>query len=169
MKNANLLNLVIVLFIAALSPAATRLVPSEHPTIQAAIDACNDGDVVIVTPGTYTGEGNRDIGFKGKAITVRSLNGPENCVIDCNAAERDLHRGFYFHSDEDANSVVDGFTIINGYAEYGGGIYCYQSTPAINSCRISGNSATDDGGGVSCDWSYPTISNSVIAGNMGWE
>ncbi len=92
-----------VLFLATSGPiiAATRLVPAEYPTIQSAIDDCNDGDEVVIATGTYTGEGNRDISFHGKAITVRSENGPENCIIDC----QQLGRGFYFHNGEDANSI----------------------------------------------------------------
>ncbi|MHC5184552.1 MAG: hypothetical protein ACYSPI_09805, partial [Planctomycetota bacterium] len=42
----------------------------DYPTIQAAIDAAVDNDVVVLNPGTYTGDGNRDIVFPGKAITV---------------------------------------------------------------------------------------------------
>ncbi len=50
--------------------AAELYVPSEYETIQAAIDDCDDGDVVIIAEGTYRGNGNRDIDFRGKAITV---------------------------------------------------------------------------------------------------
>lgn len=42
--------------------------------IQLAIDFPEGGDTVIVFDGIYTGIGNRDIDFKGKAITVQSAN-----------------------------------------------------------------------------------------------
>ena len=47
--------------------------PADFTNIQAAIDDANHGDTVEVRPGTYTGDGNRDIDFLGKAITIRSV------------------------------------------------------------------------------------------------
>jgi hypothetical protein len=92
-------------------------VPSEYPTIQAAIDAAIDGNMVTVLPGTYTGAGNRDIDFLGKAITVRGVSGPANCIIDCNGSPNEPHRGFYFHNGEGPNSILSGLTITNGYSD----------------------------------------------------
>ena len=62
--------------------------PADFTTIQAAIDDANDGDQVVIQPGTYTGLGNRDIDFKDKTITVRSIdpNDPNivrSTVINC--------------------------------------------------------------------------------------
>jgi pectin methylesterase-like acyl-CoA thioesterase len=51
--------------------------PADFSNIQAAINDSNDDDIIEVRPGTYTGTGNRDIDFKGKAITVKSKYGPE--------------------------------------------------------------------------------------------
>ena len=76
-----------------------RHVPSEYSTIQAAINACNNEDAVIVADGNYTGADNKNIDFGGLAITLRSENGPDRCIIDC----ENSGRGFYFHSGEDAN------------------------------------------------------------------
>jgi len=151
---------------------------ADFSTIQAGIDDSNDGDTVLVADGTYTGDGNRDIDFHGKAITVISENGPKNCIIDCNGTEADPHRGFNFHSGEDACSAVIGFTITNGYAPrvcfyrppdwpcfyLGGGILCKGSSPTISHCRITGNRAEYGGGIYSYDGN-PIISHCTISGN----
>jgi hypothetical protein len=166
--------------------------PADFNTIQAAIDDSNDGDTIIVADGIYMGDGNRDIEFshglpegQTRAITVRSANGPENCIIDCNASRDGYnhHRGFRFISGEDANSVISGFTIINGYAPcegylpplgvcgyIGGAIYCgWSSSPTISNCIFTGNSALDasgSGGGICCHLrSNPTVSNCIFFGN----
>jgi hypothetical protein len=102
-------------------------VPDEYSTIQRAIDVSWDGGTVWVADGNYTGQGNRDIDFRGKAIMVRSENGPDDCIIDCNGTQTENHRGFYFHNGEDPCSVLQGFTIRNGHAEEGGGICCLRT------------------------------------------
>ena len=81
----------------------------DYPTIQAAINNANEGDEVVCADGIYTGVGNRGIDFLGKAITVRSENGPGSCIIDCSS----LGNGFRFDTYEEASSVVEGFTIRN--------------------------------------------------------
>ncbi|MHC4574149.1 MAG: right-handed parallel beta-helix repeat-containing protein [Planctomycetota bacterium] len=117
--------------------------PADFTSIQAAINDANDGDTVDVWPGIYTGDGNRDIDFQGKAITVRSQNGPDSCIIDCNGRYAQNHRGFYFAAGEDANSILEGFAIINGYivtiCAGGAGIYCNQSSPVIRNCIMANN------------------------------
>jgi hypothetical protein len=110
---------------AAIPAAATTYVirpdgTADFPTIQAAIDAATDGDVIELTDGTFTGEGNRDIDYLGRAITIRSQSGnPEACAIDCEGSETEPHRGFYFHSGEGLDSILDGVTITHGYAPGG--------------------------------------------------
>ena len=165
MKNRTILTILLILCEAFPTPAATRLAPQQYVTIQAAIDDSNDGDTVIVAPGTYTGPGNRDIDFKGKAITLRSEDGPENCIIDCNGTENDQHRGFYFHTGEDANSLLDGFTITNGLRYRGGAVFCADSSPRIINCALSTNTAKYNGGGIYCSGGNPTITNCTLSAN----
>ena len=143
-------------------------------TIQAALDATDsvEGDQVVLADGIYTGTGNKDLDFRGKAITVGSAGGnPDACVIDC----RNSGRGFYFHSGETHAAVVTGLTIKNGNP-YGGaasssgaGIYCSGASPSIINNVITHNRCMsgDYGGGIyitSC--SSPIIANNRITHNM---
>jgi hypothetical protein len=168
-------------------------VPSGHPTIQRAIDKAWDGSTVWVANGVYTGEGNRDIDFRARAITVRSEDGPARCIIDCQGTTDDPHYGFYFHRGEIGSSVLAGFTITNARAvtifhggaitclessptifncviranaaPYGGGIACKKSSPAIAGCTVTDNTATN-GGGISSEYSNPVITGCMIIGNL---
>jgi len=87
-------------------------VPGHYPTIGAAINAAYDhGDKVIVSVGTYPG----GYDFQGKALTIASENPDDpitvaTTIIDCG----NVSRAFIFQSGEGHDSVVDGFTIING-------------------------------------------------------
>ncbi len=152
--------------------AAELKVPSEYVTIQAAIDAAGDGDVILVADGAYTGDGNRDIDFDGKKITVRSQNGATNCIIDSQGSDGDAHRGFVLNSGEDPNlSVIDGFTITNGYLTEpgdwrgrGSGIYCYDGGMTVRNCILTGNTAAN-GGTIYGESATITIENCSIIGN----
>jgi len=135
--------------------------PYDFNNIQAAIDDANDGDTVYVAPGTYTGTGNYDIDFKGKAITVRSQSGPDNCIIDCNR-----HTGFNFHGGEDVNSILKGFTITDGYGRSGGAISCDNSSPKIIDCIITGN-GNPSNGAIYCQSGHPEIIDCNITTNSG--
>ena len=138
-------------------------VPGDYPTIQAGINAAQNGDEVVVADGTYTGAGNRNVVFAGKAITLRSENGPTNCIIDCES----LGRGFIFYELDTPATVVDGFTITNGLGHPGGAIYAYYfSSPTITNCIITGNTGDAGGGrGIYCAMCFATITNTIITGN----
>ncbi|MCJ7675114.1 MAG: hypothetical protein MUO33_08170, partial [Sedimentisphaerales bacterium] len=165
-----------VLVFGSISSAIDRLVPSEYPTIQAAIDAAVDGDKVIIAPGKYTGDGNRDIDFKGKAITVQSIdpNDPNvvaATIIDCEGQGR----GFYLKGC--AGATIAGLTITNGLADSGGGIYCEASEITLYKCCIEKNATLNglpgscptapgqcggDGGGLYLSWSSVRVISSLI-------
>lgn len=137
----------------------------DHATIQAGINAAVNGDEVIVADGTYTGTGNKNLDFGGRLITVRSENGPETTIIDCEGSGR----GFYFHNGETSAARLEGFTITNGniggFSNSYGGIWCKGSSPVITNCIIS-NCQAYRGGGIACaGGGNPTISNCTIIGN----
>jgi len=129
-------------------------VPSEYETIQLAINTSRDGDTVLVADGTFTGTWNMNLDFLGKAITVRSENGPDYTTIDCDGAGR----GVNFNSGEGNASILEGFTIANGSVSgTGGGILCVGSSPQIISCRITDCAAVGAGGGLSCESSSSPV------------
>ena len=130
-------------------------VPQNFNTIQKAIDEANNGDWVIVADGIYTGDGNRDIDFRGKAITVCSQNGPKTCIIDCNGTPAEYHQAFVFQTGETSNSILDGFTITNGYSDFGGAIRM-NGTPTIKNCVFNKNTSTLQGGAILAETPYST-------------
>ncbi len=117
--------------------AAVVQVPSDQPTIQDGIEVVNDGDMVLVADGIYSGEGNINIDFKGKQITVKSQNGPEETIINCLGTPDT--RGFIFQNKETNDTVLEGFTIKNSIHDEGGGIYFNHSSPTIKNCNIIEN------------------------------
>jgi len=163
---------VVTVLIPARTFAATYVVrpdgTGDFPTIQEAIDATVDADTVELADGIFTGSGNRDIDYLGKAITVRSQNNDtETCVIDCEGTEADPHRGFFFQSGEGHESVLQAVTILNGYDdEVGGGIVCSGSSPSIMGCTLTGNIAVL-GCGLFAWNSSPTLTSCTFSGNGG--
>ncbi len=148
------------------SVAAETIVvsPVGELTIQGAIDLALDGDTVVLLDGTYLGDGNRDLNFMGKAITVRSWSGdPASCIIDCQGTEEENHYGFLFDHGEGLDSVLEGITIANGHASWAGGVWCQTGFPTIANCRFIDNVGTE-GGGV-CTYGFSHIVDCFFQGN----
>jgi len=169
--------------VAAPSAWATQTlhVPAQFSTIQAAVDAAQAGDTVLVGDGTYTGNGNRDINFVGKQIVVRSENGPQSTTIDAGGTSAEPYRGFVFSNDEGRSSIVEGFTITGGatlpgaVADQfnGGAIIIRSASPTIRDCHFIGNSSGCWGGaiysgdtGESANKASPLIENCLFANNF---
>jgi hypothetical protein len=144
-------------FVLLAAAAAQRVihVPADQPTIQAGINAAEDKDTVLVAPGTY----NEAIAFKGKAITVRSSDGPDATTIDGTGIVFNIVN---FTSGETRTSVLRGFTIANGY-----GILIGFSSPAITGNTIVNNHSCFGGGIYISGPGSPLVMANRIIGNSG--
>ena len=157
-------------------------VPGDFGTIQAAIADSGTvaGDEIVVAAGAYP----EAIDFLGKAITVRSSDGPAVTLIIGGAPV------VAFINLEGPDTVLDGFTIQSGNAVEGGGLVADFSDPTVTNCIFSGNSAsrgagaflvgstitftgctflnntaTDAGAGVYCNASSPQFILCTFQGN----
>ena len=130
-------------------------VPADYQLIQTAIDAAAGGDTVLVADGIYKGAGNTDLRFRGKSITLRSENGPQNCIID---VEGDRIFGMWIF---DENVVVSGFTITNSHFT-GIQISAWNESPTIDNCVIKNSVTNLYHGGITIRSGSPTISNCII-------
>lgn len=158
-----------------------------YSTIQSAINAAVTGDTIIVRPGLYV----ENINMLGKAITLRSTDPADPSVVALTIIDGGgVYSVVICNSGEGAGTVIDGFTITNGNATIGGGMYNYYSSPTVSNCTFSGNTTgngadgTDgkdyysgsgihgtngyagrDGGGMYNNNSSPVISDCIFIGN----
>ena len=140
-------------------------------TIQAGIDGTHpcEGDTVVILPGIYTGIGNRDLYYDGKAIVVTSED-PTNpmivsqTIIDCEGSDDEFHYGFCFTTMEGSDSILRGITVRGAYTSYegGGGIWCELSNPTVENCVLSGNFGCAMGNFKSS----PTVTNCTFKDNQ---
>lgn len=125
-------------------------------SIQAAVDAAEPGDVLLLAKGRYDG----DVDFDGKALTIRGVGAGTVLV---GSGEGPVVR---FDSGEGATSVLDSVTVRGGRATRGGGILVSGADPVIVRCHIVRNRASSQGSGI---WigagSRAVLSNSVVAYN----
>lgn len=119
----------------------------DHTTIQGAIDAASDGDVIIVLPNTCTEDGHylENINFLGKAITVRSLDPTDPAIVEATVIDGGQQTQVVrFAQGEGPSSILDGLTLTNGVR----GVRCSAASPVIRNCWITGNGPTIIGGGL---------------------
>ena len=149
-----------LMLMAAGAMGATINVPADQPTIQDGINVSSNGDTVVVADGTYY-----EYVDLSSAITLKSANGPENCIIDGQNAERCLRVG-----GNGDGVVIDGFTIQNGNAgaDGGGGIRLSEGgNPIIQNCVLRNNNASG-GGAIYSTYTSPRIRDCEFYNNETW-
>jgi len=118
-------------------------------TIAAAVQAApGNGERIVLAPGEYRGQGNRDVEIAGKTLLITSSNPDdpavvEATVIDCTGTEQDPHRAFAISLAPLV--VIRGITITNGYAEKGGALACENSQVLLSKCVLRNNRAKAGG------------------------
>jgi parallel beta-helix repeat protein len=136
--------------------ADVRLRPGDD--IQVAIDLSVDGEIIALETGTYT----EKINLRGKAITLISAC-PLTAILD---GEETGEPVVTFNEGEGADTVIENFTITDGNAENGGGIYVDGSSPTIIGNRVVNNESTVNGGGLYVTGeSSPTVYGNEFDGN----
>jgi len=106
--------------------------------IQDAVDVAVDGDEIAVTNGIYqAGEKIWPPGLETnrlaitKPLRVYSVNGSSVTVIDGGGAIRCVYLA--------ADTTLTGFTLTNGFAIKGGGLYCESNSAAVSDCVLTRN------------------------------
>ncbi len=153
----------LLLALATAAPAALIHVPGDQPAIRMGITAAADGDTVLVAPGVWSGTLNRNLDLYGKAITVLGA-GPGQSVIDCEGAAR----AFLMLGGETPATVIEGFSIVDGWGPTGGGggIQIDGASATLRNLHIVGCTAVG-GGGITVRNGVGTTSMTdlVLAGN----
>ncbi len=164
--NGNVFQLVLALYVSATNtndPLASGSLTHPFGHIQDALNAATNLDNVLVLNGVYAGTGNTNLDLNGKALSLQSLNGPSNVVIDCQLTGG----AFWLHQGEGNSTVIDGFTI-KRTGSNAAAIYLQSGSPTIDNCIFQGNVGEVLKGNPSTFSVTPTLVNScVFSQNVG--
>jgi hypothetical protein len=184
-------------YTAALTRSASQsyLVPSNYPTIQAAIDAVPKGSsgLVLVAAGTY----NETFSLLGKDIVVRGAAN-NTTILDGTGLTTSIAR---FTGGEPVTAGIENLVLRNGTAgttlnppapftvggalyavdsaafvrncrfedceaDFGGAVYARESTISLDGCAFVGNTAANDGGGMLAFRCVGALASCSFTGNL---
>ena len=138
----------------------------DYTSINAAIDAATNGDVIQLAAETYSESAVIDT--DGKAITLRGADdqgSSPTSILDGGGA----HRVLQCRKGETSTTVFENLVIQNGYAAgddgTGGGMYNYKSSPNLTDCTFTSNSAVFSGGGMFNIGSDPILTDCTFTDN----
>lgn len=145
------------------SNAVELAVPSSGlTTIQAAIDAAEDYDEIVVSPGTYA----ETLVLNGKTIILRSTEPDDPAIVETTVIDAaGAGSAITFAGTETADCLLTGFTIVNGYAGNGAGINGNGTEASIVGNRIRSNYLSNGGQGAGIYNCQGLIEGNVISEN----
>ncbi|KAL4548349.1 hypothetical protein Ndes2526B_g00925 [Nannochloris sp. 'desiccata'] len=144
--------------------------------IKAALATAAAGSTIYVTPGIYSGAGNTNLDYNGKAITVESTNGYDVTMINCtDPVTGKKSRAFNFNKGEGRDSVLVGMTMASGASDAGGCMSITGAAPTIRDSMFLACNATTGvsrGGAIYANANPapgPLIQNTQFIFNWGVE
>jgi hypothetical protein len=102
------------LAVPARADPATLHVPADFATIQAAVDAAQPGDTVLIAPGTY----HESVGVHTAGITIRGAD-RASVVLDGGTTQPTCNDGFGVGVDVRADGVTVSDLTLRDYSSYG--------------------------------------------------
>lgn len=117
-----------------------------YATIQAATDAAQPGDEVVLQPGTYAGLNNRILECD-TSLVIRSQITSEKVILDLQGSASDPAFGIVVM---DGTLTLSGLSFRNAYGTNGGAIEVQAGTLYADKCDFRNNTA-DHGGAINCN------------------
>ncbi|MCU0914786.1 MAG: hypothetical protein MUC88_09510 [Planctomycetes bacterium] len=189
MAGMRVLVVVLALVAAVAARGRTIVVPQDYASVQAAIDAGQEGDTILVQPGTY----RESLVFGGKNLVVRSQDPNDPAIVAATILQAPAPKRqgtaptvVTFADGETPAAVLSGFTITGGGGTaapdapsqfLGGGILCIFAAPTITLNVITNNTLPVPaganlnqgfGGAIGCFYSHAVITRNILRTNTAY-